>query len=277
MKNLIKKLRQIYNPSFWILKELIQKLSKFIDGQVVLKFNDFDGKFFIDVRSDIFFRLIHKGEYEKNLAKLIDEHIDINLDVVDVGSDIGLITVKCAKKIGAQRKVLSIEPSQRIFNFLKKNLELNGISKRVITENYAVSDKEEKIRFHTIEGKEEYSSVYEIEHPSVKNEKKYFEEVNSKKLDNLIFSHEIQPGLIKIDIEGAEYLALRGCIETIKSFSPVFFIEINIQKNSQDSLKNAKKIFNFFKEFHSECFDMIKKPVLDISEISSGNFIFLKK
>ena len=92
-----------------------------------------------------------------------------------------------------------------------------------------------------------------------------------------ILKNEIQPGLIKIDIEGAEYLALKGCIETIKSFSPVFFIEINIQKNSQDSLKNAKKIFNFFKEFHYECFDMIKKPVLDISEISSGNFIFLKK
>ena len=277
MKNLINKLRQIYNPSFWILKELIQKLSKSIDGHVVLKFNDFDGKFFIDVRSDIFFRLIHKGEYEKDLSKLIDELININLDVVDVGSNIGLITVKCAKKIDSRRKVLSIEPSKSVFNRLKKNLELNHILNRVITENCAVSDKEEKIRFHTIEGKEEYSSVYEIEHPSVKNEKKYFEEVYSKKLDDLIISHKIQPGLIKIDIEGAEYLALKGCVETIKSFSPVFFIEINIQKNSQDSLKNAKKIFNFFKEFHYECFDMVKTPVLDISKISSGNFIFLKK
>ena len=52
--------------------------------------------------------------------------------------------------------------------------------------------------------------------------------VKTRSLDSLYESGKINaPNLMKIDIEGAEYLALRGAKKIINKFKPILLMEIH--------------------------------------------------
>jgi FkbM family methyltransferase len=51
--------------------------------------------------------------------------------------------------------------------------------------------------------------------------------VSMVSLDDFVRERGISPVAIKIDIEGFDILALRGCIETARSHAPVFLVEYN--------------------------------------------------
>ena len=63
-------------------------------------------------------------------------------------------------------------------------------------------------------------------------------EVNFNTVDNL----DIQPFFIKIDVEGAELLVLKGAVEIINKMTPVILVEIQNQEN-------YKEIKNFLSKF----------------------------
>jgi FkbM family methyltransferase len=51
--------------------------------------------------------------------------------------------------------------------------------------------------------------------------------VQSKKLDTIVKQFKIKPDLIKIDVEGAEVLVLKGMNFILKNIKPVVFCEIS--------------------------------------------------
>ncbi len=78
-----------------------------------------------------------------------------------------------------------------------------------------------------ISGMEEYSSLSRIVHPSATNRPHDTIEVKGDTIDNLVNQLDLNPGFIKIDTEGAEYMVLRGAINTLEKSRPVILSELS--------------------------------------------------
>src|SRR3546814_14953280 len=78
-----------------------------------------------------------------------------------------------------------------------------------------MSDTQGTNAIHVIPGMEEYSSIGAL-HPAARAENGVQEHtVASDRLDDLVIRHDLKPGLIKVDVEGAEGLVFRGAMVTL--------------------------------------------------------------
>ena len=104
--------------------------------------------------------------------------------------------------------------------------------------------------------------------PDIKFKKK---KISIKKFDNL--NLKIKPHFIKIDVEGFDFLVLRGLSKTIKKYKPIFLIEYNKENFLQINkfLKNYKK---FIYDIELDKLIKLKKEFYDrISRSSKTNLL----
>ena len=164
------------------------------------------------------FRIEQFGS-EEEFTNLILEEIQPTDVFYDVGASVGFVTVHAARK-GVH--VVAFEPDSGYCSRLKGNLALNGLQKTQIVE-WAVSDKEGEATLFTdgIEGNS----------PSLRESgNRGSVRVHTDSIDNALQRGLIpRPDVVKIDIEGAEVLALRGMQRLLQSEdSPrALFIEIH--------------------------------------------------
>lgn len=79
-------------------EELYTNLCNLLSGDPIVKVDTFQGIFCVDVRSDLFRRLLFGKSYENELIQYCMKYVDNTRDVIDVGANIGFFTVLFAKK-----------------------------------------------------------------------------------------------------------------------------------------------------------------------------------
>ncbi len=140
--------------------------------------------------------------------------------VVDLGANIGYFTLLAAKLVGESGKVYSFEPEPRNYQYLVRNIELNGY-RNVVAVQKAVADKPGTVKLficpydtghHTIQ---KYDGI-QAYRPGFVDAKKEFVEVEQVRLDDYLRGKTEKVDLIKMDVEGAEMLALAGMEEVIR-------------------------------------------------------------
>lgn len=128
---------------------------------------------------------------------------------VDVGSNIGKYTVKLARQLGNNGRVVSIEPERSNFEVLKANVELNNLS-NVTCLNVACWNKNEKLKLYLAPS----PGAHSVKTPVSMD----FVEVSGSKLDDILRDLQIDHvDLIKIDAEGADGEVLEGADATVAS------------------------------------------------------------
>jgi len=192
----------------------------------VINLPEFHGKFFVDCRSDLFRRVIFYKTYESELSKIVLKYLDRSRDVIDVGANAGFFSVLFAKEIVGKR-VLAIEPTKSALMRLHKNIEINCLQKSITVFEGVASNSDVPIQMKVIEGKCEYSTIGEMMHPSISGEKYGLEEVSSSTLDDLIERYSIDPGFIKIDVEGSEHLVFDGARRMLEKCRPIIISELS--------------------------------------------------
>jgi FkbM family methyltransferase len=151
--------------------------------------------------------------------------------VYDVGANIGLYTRFLANLLGAA-KVLAFEPMQDNLAQLVANIELGGIADRVTVLPYALAhlDGEQELQVDDMSSASAALSLV-TGGKAAEGRRQYglppkSELVQCRRLDGLIEGLGLPPpDLIKVDIEGAETLFLRGAMETLRTYSPRLLIE----------------------------------------------------
>ena len=196
-----------------------------IAEDVVLNLPEFGGRFACSPKSHLFRRIILHDRYEPEVAALIREHLDPQRDMIDVGANVGFFTVLGASLI-EQGKVLAIEPSDEAYARLSRNIAANGCAHRVILFKGAAAAEAGEAMLHQIAGKEEYASMEPLSHPATKGDMVTRSQVQTSTIDQLVGEHHLSPGLIKIDVEGAEALVLEGAAETLAKHRPVILCEL---------------------------------------------------
>jgi FkbM family methyltransferase len=209
-------------------KEVIDRFSSLVEEDVAVRIDEFSGIFNMSPRSDLFRRIIAHGSYEPTLSRLFLDSINPDLDVIDVGANIGFYTIAGAKKLKVGR-ILAAEPTQGAFARLKANVERNEVTGRVILFKGLISAKAGNEALNTIVGREEYSSTGPMTHPSIANVAYSIESVQAAKLDDLVSLHQLRPGLMKVDVEGAEAQVFAGASEMLARFRPTVLCEVSNQ------------------------------------------------
>ena len=138
---------------------------------------------------------------------------------IDVGAHQGDVTRQILQSTGDSGRVLAIEPLPHLAADLRRRLV-----DAVIVEECALTDGEPgEAEFLHVKNNPGYSGLRERDYPEAPDFEKF--KVKTRRLDDLVQQHGIKPRLIKIDVEGAELLVLRGAAQTIKEFKPVVLIE----------------------------------------------------
>ena len=143
---------------------------------------------------------------EKNEIKFVNHIIKKNMIVIDIGSNIGLYTILLANLTGKGGKVFSFEPEPNNFRLLRKSIYANKIT-NVVPYEIALGDKKEEtyLNVSSINSGDNRLNSNSIFHYKIKAKK--------DKLDNILVNNS-QIDFIKMDIQGGEFLALKG-METI--------------------------------------------------------------
>ena len=152
---------------------------------------------------------------------------------VDVGSNIGLVTLTAAVKAGPSGKVYSIEPHPAIFLNLKGNIQLNSFD-NIHTFNTALGNQKGKINFSDSRS----DSMNSISEDSSGIS------VPICKLDDLPISEQ-SIALIKIDVEGYEQFVLLGALNKLKITKCVYF----------ETLEKLYKKYNYT---HEDVFNILR-------------------
>ena len=218
VKNNIKNRRQRLLDTF---------LSNIIEGNLIVKLKNISGKYVIDVRSHLLSRILMTKDYEPEIVDLILKNIDRSKDAINIGANIGLFTNFIANEIDSDSKVLAIEPTPIAFKLLETNVLLNDNTAKVITYNGIATDRQGAYQINIIPGKEEYSSLGDMAHASIKNLTSIIQDVEGETIDNLVDRYNLNPGIMVIDVEGAEDLVIQGALNTIQKFHPVIISELD--------------------------------------------------
>jgi FkbM family methyltransferase len=153
------------------------------------------------------------GSYEHEKRILFEKEVSKSSVVYDIGAHVGFYTLLASELVGESGKVIAFEPVPRNLNYLKRHLEINRCNNVKVIEA-AVSDKSGISHFN--EGPN--SSMGHLSEDGSLT-------VNSISIDELVENDKIPtPDYIKIDIEGAELLALKGAKSTLSNYNPTIFL-----------------------------------------------------
>ena len=219
-------------------------LSSLLVEDPCIEVAEFRGSFYLDARSALFRRVVSERHYEPELTRLCVEHCDRSRDVLDIGANIGFHAVLFGQLLreGGKGRVLSVEPTSNAFGRLSKNLDRNGLSGVVIAVHGAVSSQPGEIVIQTVEGMEEFSSVGSLVHPTVAEHEFKRETVTAHTVDALVAEHSLNPGFMKIDVEGAEGQVLAGARQTLTEHRPVILAELSDPLLRQSGSSSAEVI-----------------------------------
>ena len=164
-----------------------------------------------------------KTDAEAPVLAVIDEVLKPGDTYVDVGANFGLHTLLGASKVGQAGQVIAIEPVPSNIALLRKNIRLNGMGGWVRLLDRAVTEKAgERLMMHAVaDGVAVAASLRKDDSPSASVE------VETTTLDECLRGVERDIRLIKIDVEGAEHLVVRGGLQLLRRYRPRLLIEVH--------------------------------------------------
>lgn len=141
-------------------------------------------------------------------------------DLVDVGAFHGWYSVLLAGNVSSPTRFLSIEPDERAHGALRANLRTIGrrfpcVTTILVAEGVGDGHALEPVWPMGPDG-----------HPSftVREES----DGGGLTVDALVQEHGLAPGLVKVDVEGAEWFVLRGMADTLVRHRPVVSLELHL-------------------------------------------------
>jgi FkbM family methyltransferase len=222
---------------------------------------------------------LYKGKiFEEDLIAQIILFISHAKCMLDIGAHAGSHSFMYSK-INPNAHIFSFEPQKEMFKLLNYNLYQNNNCTNVKTYNMAVGHIETITHMMenvtdgpTINNRVEYGtdSLYNLGGLSLGSSG---ESVNMITIDKFVQDNNLDVDYMKIDVEGAEPLVIRGAMNTIKKFKPIILFE--------DGVKNINH--EMIQEFGNDIlnFPSIKQFLNDLNyrmiEIDSTNFIGIPK
>jgi FkbM family methyltransferase len=168
------------------------------------------------------FYLYYEQEYDDPIFHFLLERLPSFRWAIDLGANIGIYTTFLALHC---EQVDAFEPEKQVLPRLQENLSLNGIRNVTIHEK-CVSDVSGEVLF--VPPSRQNQGVGRVGEGGVP--------VDSITLDVFLAEPEQRPLFIKMDIEGGEWLAVRGAQQAFRSWEPPLSILIELHPDEISKL-----------------------------------------
>jgi FkbM family methyltransferase len=168
------------------------------------------------------------GDAEPEVQRALQEFVEPGQVVYDVGANIGFFTLLLARLVGPGGRVFAFEPMPENAVALRHNVALNGLANVTVVQK-AVSSESGTAQlllsphsaFHSLDL--EGASKRDVLGP-----KSGEISVETITLDEFVAEDPVRvPDLIKLDVEGAEVIALEGMRRVLESAQPLLLCELH--------------------------------------------------
>jgi FkbM family methyltransferase len=156
------------------------------------------------------------GEYSGLETSVFNQLLRPGQLVVDAGANIGVHTLFFAKKVGADGRVLALEPQRLLFQTLCGNMALNSITNAYCW-NMALGDEPGDIGITALDPTQPTNFGGISAGDCAGGERVAVTTIDNFELPRCDF--------IKIDVEGMEEQVLRGAERTIRRLRPLLYVE----------------------------------------------------
>lgn len=176
-------------------------------------------------RSKLFQRMflasysMYKEYLEAGPVDELKQFVPVGSVVIDVGANVGFFSKRFASWVGPQGQVILLEPEDRNFEALQSMLNRDGLIGRARLIKAAASETSGKALL-------KINPHHPGDHKLSTDDTGVA--VETVRLDDLVLDKGAgKPSLIKIDVQGAELIVLRGAPEILKQAKPALFVELD--------------------------------------------------
>lgn len=190
--------------------------------------------------------------------------------VLDIGANVGLVSISLLKAQPKVDKIYAFEPLPDTFAKMKHNLELNGLPEKIYPVNVGMSDKAGTFDFY-LPGENEAASMQPNMDEFYMQEsvdghytgKKKMDKVDCQvtTVDKYVEENNIDHvNFIKIDVEGNERNVLVGGADVLKKYHPVVYCEM-LRKHAARFGYHPNEIIDFMRKLNYSCYTFEDKLV----------------
>ena len=186
-----------------------------------------------------------KKKREPELLFTLEKNIKPGMTVMDLGANVGYVSLLMASLVGPKGKLYAVEPDPKNFELLQMNIKLNKFKDRTVCYEMAMSDIVGESNFYVGRNASNLGSL--IKH------KKSVQKPTKVKCDTITHFFEKTggfPDLIKMDLEGGEVQVFAGMYDLMKAKN--FPCKIIMELHPQFYPKK-KGLEYWMKKYFSEC------------------------
>ena len=185
--------------------------------------------------------LMAEGDWFEHEMEFLRNWIQPGMTVIDVGANVGVYTFSAAMKVGAEGKVLAVEPFSKCVRYLQETCRINEINWVKILAG-AASDKSGTAKLLLYSASESNELISDEAIATINQAQ--FEEVKCFTLDSLIDTEQLtKVDFIKMDAEGHELSVLAGSNRILSEFKPIILYE-NIAGTKGSNLPVAEYLIS---------------------------------
>jgi FkbM family methyltransferase len=169
-----------------------------------------------------------KGDAEPEVQQALERFIEPGQVVYDVGANIGFFTILCARLTGPEGKVFAFEPMPQNAEALRHNISLNGLDNVVVVQKALSCESGTANLFLS-----PHSAFHSLDVEGASKRENLGPQAGEISVETITLDEFVAedparvPDLIKLDVEGAEVLALQGMRETLRSAEPLLLCELH--------------------------------------------------
>jgi FkbM family methyltransferase len=170
--------------------------------------------------------ILENGVWEPETWQAVAQHLQSGGTFVDVGAHIGYYSLKAAVVLGPTGHVIAVEPNPQMAGALRDNIHASGAT-IVAVQPVACSDSEATLEFFASAGSNTGESSLSLSNASQGGQPVRSYRVRARPLDAIIQETGVsRVDVLKIDVEGAELLVLKGAQKTLGQYHPVVIVEL---------------------------------------------------
>lgn len=246
----------------------------------VVEVGDFDGdlKFRCYMNEHIGSQMYWRGAYSGPQLDVLRDILRDEMVFIDIGANQGEFSLFAAKRL-PNGQIFAFEPSADMATRLQRNIEANGFSNIHVVPLALSSESGQKTLyvsrqpFYDGSVHEGLGTLYASE-----SRDQVVQQVSVTTLDDYIRENRVhRVDVIKIDIEGGEFDALKGAEGTIREHQPVILMEAN-KSNLVAAQHSLEELLAYLGQWYE--FEIItnrgSKPVANIDSLGEHQDLLLR-
>lgn len=180
--------------------------------------------------------------------------------VVDGGANAGMHTFPLADAVGESGRVLAFEPLPNLVDLLRREVDARGLG-QVTVRQEALSVRQGKANFNWLRNREAESSLSTARIDPGADDVESLD-VDTVRLDDVLPITFDRWRFAKLDLEGAEFDALRGGQQSLMRFRPTVILEFGYHAAAKAWGYSQAEWDAFYDQIDYRLYDLVGRPIL---------------